>query len=183
MFTVDRERLLEAMHLKGYRSIGQLAQALGVHRNTIQYYLSGQGIFPANFQKLLKALDLHPAQILVRRQEKSPYPQEAIAGLVDQLHGECPQITFVLFGSWAQKKASKYSDWDIGVFSRDGISHPLYRKLVKRAGDLAENLPFVVDVVNLNRAENQFLTQAAAHWSFLAGRQQDWIALQRRVLP
>ena len=182
MFTVDRERLLEAMRLKGYRSIGQLAQALGVHRNTIQYYLSGRGIFPANFQRLMGTLDLHPAQILVRKQEKSLYPQEAIAGLVDRLHGECPQITFVLFGSRAQKRASKYSDWDIGVFSREGIPHTLYRKLVKRAGDLAEKFPFFVDVVNLNRAENQFLTQAAAHWSLLAGRQQDWIELQRRVL-
>lgn len=181
MYIIDEKRFKEALKEKGYKSIGALAKQLGMHRNTIHYYLSGSGVFPENLEKMFYALDLKPWDVLVEKKEEADLSLEPIASLIDQLHREFPDVTFVLFGSRTRGRAHKYSDWDIGVFSDKGMTHKLYRSIALRADELADDLPFVVEVVNLNRASAAFLRDASRGWQFLAGNLSDWITLERKV--
>ena len=171
----------KALKEKGYRSIGRLAKALGIHRNTIHHYLSGNGVFPENLEKILRALDLKPDSILIEKDTSGVWSLEPIASIIDKLRVEFPDITFVLFGSRPRGTAHKYSDWDIGVYSEGGLSHDLYRQVVRRTDDLVEDLPFFVDVVNLDRADKSFLREVSKNWIFLAGNVSGWVELQRKV--
>ncbi|MFA5812736.1 MAG: helix-turn-helix domain-containing protein [bacterium] len=182
MLIIDSKRFYEALKKRGYRSVKELAQAIGVHRNTIQHYLSGQGVFPSSLEKVMKALAVEPADILTEKTDNADSPVPAvIANLIDSLHVEFPAVSFVLFGSRTTGKARRYSDWDIGVYSRHGLDHPTYRKIVLRKDDLAENLPYSVDIINLNNADPQFLRAISRSWMWLAGFNQDWLDLQRKA--
>lgn len=181
MFILNKARVLEAMEREGYPSLQALADTLGLHRNTLHYFLSGHRVLPESVERLLETLHLTPQDAL---QEKAVGPSTAEAQvdeLVDTLHAELPNACFILFGSRASKKAKKYSDWDIGVFSRDGIPHETFRELLKIKNNLVEALPFLVDLVNLNRADATFLKNAAQGWQFLTGRRLDWAELQRKA--
>ena len=181
MYIVDQSIIQEAIKRSGYRSIGNLAKSLGIHRNTLHHYLSGHGVFPEALEKIIRALDLKPADVLIDKDKIQSFSLAPIAPVIDQLTQEFPNITFILFGSRPKGKAHKYSDWDIGVFSKSGISHEHYRLIVRRKNELVEDLAFFVDIANLNQANKTFLKEIANHWSFLAGRLQDWIELQRKV--
>lgn len=180
MYIIDAEKFTKAAREKGYQSIAQLASSLGVHRNTVHYYLSGHGVFPSSLDKLLETLDLSPNEIIVKKKSENS-SNDKIASLVDILHKEFPDVSFVLFGSRARGVAGKYSDWDIGVFSKEGLKHDVYRRVVRRKNDLVENFPFSVDIVNLNRTSEYFLQEASKGWTFLTGRVSDWIELKRKA--
>lgn len=180
MHILDTKRFHEVLKEKGYRSIGEFAKSLGVHRNSIHYYLSGKGVFPEVIEKIFCELNLKPGDILVE-ESGGELELENIAPVIDKLHHEFPDVTFVLFGSRAKGTADKYSDWDIGVFAKKGVEHELYRKIVGLKDDLIEDLPFFVDIVNLNRADDYFLREASRHWLFLAGQLSDWIEIQRKA--
>lgn len=181
MYILNESRFHEALKRKGYRSIGALAQSLGVHRNTIHHYLSGNPVFPEGLVKILTALDLSPTQALDKQEAHWSSPYEGIAPFVDRLHAEYPNVTLVLFGSRVAGRGHRYSDWDLGVFSRIGLPHERYRRIVIKAEELAEEFPFLVDVVNLNRADLSFLREISRHWVFLTGSQEDWMDLQRKA--
>lgn len=168
------------MKEQGYPSIGALAKDLGLHRNTIHYYLSGHGVFPAAFEKLLSRLRLKPAEILIQSEESSLSPLEPIAPLISQLQEEFPSVAFVLFGSRARQKAQKYADWDIGIYAEKGLFHEIYRSMIQKKGDFEESSPYKIDLVNLNRADNDFLRQASKGSVFLGGSLTSWIALNKR---
>lgn len=180
MHKLNNDRFYDALKKRGYASVSAFAKSLGIHRNTIHYYLSGHGVFPTSLDAIFAALDLDLEDIIVS-EEEGLSPLEGVAPIVDRLHVEFPEVTFILFGSRAQGRAAKYSDWDLGVFSKGGISHEIYRKIRRRAGELAENLPFMIDVVNLARADNEFLREISKGWMFLTGRLDDWLALGRKA--
>ena len=50
-----------------------------------------------------------------------------------------------------------------------------------RADDLSEDMPYMVEAVNLNRADAEFLRNASHGWQFLAGNVSDWVELERKV--
>ena len=183
MFIVDPNRFQEALKERGYHSLTQLAHELGMHRNTLHYYLSGRPPLPENFEKVIRALNLTPGEILIEKEVSKKFVHQEIAPLVDQLHSEFPDITFILFGSRAKGRGRKYSDWDLGVYCKEGLSHQRYRSIVRRKEDLVENSPYLVDLVNLNNADSSFLKKISKHWVFLTGRQQDWIELQKSLIP
>jgi predicted nucleotidyltransferase len=178
---IDAKKFRSTLKDKGFRSIGDLAKSLGIHRNTIHHYLSGHGVLPDSFEKIIQALDLKPADILIEEAEAKSPLIEPIAPLVDSLHQDFPDFTFILFGSRPRGTAHKYSDWDLGVYSSNGLTHNRYRKILRRKDELVENLPFFVDIINLNRADEYFLKEASRHWMFLAGKLTDWIEIQKGV--
>lgn len=181
MHIVDSKIFKQALHKKGYRSIGELAKSLNIHRNTIHYYLSGHGVFPANFEKIITALDIKPRDILIEDKKDTSVPLEQIAPIVDQLSQKFPNVCFILFGSRSKKTAQKFSDWDIGVYSSEGLPHNAYRQIVRLTNDLVENLPICVDIVNLNQADDYFLQKASKYWIFLSGKLNAWVNLQKKV--
>ncbi len=181
MYYLDKDKVLEAMKKRGCSSVLAMAAQLGLHRNTIQNYLSGHTVFPNALEKLFQHLQLEPADVLRKRKKSISVPQEEIAEVVDNLHQRFPDVTFVLFGSRAKGTAKKYSDYDLGAYSSQGLSHRLFSKILLAKDDLEEDLPFMIDLVNLTRASPDFLRRLAAHWSFLSGRQTGWVELQKKV--
>lgn len=181
MYIIDIPKFYNALKKKGYRSVRELAATVGVHRNTIQHYLSGNPVFPVSLEKVFSALNIEPGGILSKKGEPVSALLQQIEPIIAALQLHFPGVTFVLFGSRASMRAHKYSDWDIGVYSKDDIPHTLYRKIVRLCDDLVEGLPFMVDVINLNRADVAFLRDASKHWIFLGGCLKDWMDLQRKA--
>lgn len=181
MYILDLKRFREALKEGGFRSIGELAGSLGIHRNTIHHYLSGQGIFSESLEKIFRALKIKPHDIMIDKEDKTLHPLEKIAPVIDQLQQEFPDATFILFGSRSRGSAHKYSDWDIGVFSKSGLPHKIYRQIVRRKDELIEDLPYFVEIVNFNHADSYFLREASKDWRFLTGKVSDWIDIQRKA--
>lgn len=182
MYIIDHKRFERALKERGFGSIGEFAKALGVHRNTIHHYLSGRGVLPSSVEKAIRLLNLRPQDILIDSEESDRLKiLEVIAAVVDRLHMEFPGVSFVLFGSRARDANQKYSDWDLGAYSSGGLPHETYRKIVKLKNELSEDLPYFIDVVNLNRADGDFLMNVSKDWQFLTGNVSDWIALQRKA--
>lgn len=160
--------------------MGALARALGIHRNTIHYYLSGHGVFPEKLEKILDQLSLHPAEILIRK-KSTDNPLVSIAPLVDRLQQKFSDAAFVLFGSRARKAARQYSDWDVGVYCQQGLTHERYRQMLREKEEWEERASYLIDVVNLNRADRDFLQSICEGWTFLGGNLGSWLELQKRV--
>ena len=183
MYIVDLKRFERALEEQGYSTIGALAKDLGVHRNTIHYYLSGHGVFPEAFEKILLRLRLKPEEILIRKEDPHLASLEAVAPLMSQLQARYSSSAFVLFGSRARQKSQKYSDWDIGVYDEQGLVHETYRKMNQVKGDFEESLPYKIDLVNLCRADSDFLREASKGWLFLGGSLKSWLELNKKVVP
>ena len=183
MYLMNKDLFFERLREKGYLTVGEFARTLGLHRNTISYYLSGRGIFPVGLQKVLRALDLKPAELIVEQNRDLTVSPSIVRTyeLLYRLHLEFPLLTFVLFGSRARQTAHTYSDWDVGVYSTTGISQEDFLKVVRRGEELAEKLPYFLNIVNLNEAPESFLRRISKDWKFLNGQNVDWMSLQRRM--
>jgi len=182
MHVIDRSRLLDAIQKSGFDSVDSFARMLGLHRNTVNYYLSGSGVFPKAVEKMLVALKKEPQELLVNKSTFRGVDHEAlVAGLVDELRRKSADVTFVLFGSRARGTHKNYSDIDIGCFKQSNMEHSEFRKMLVLAKELAEPLPVAVDLVNLNAAGPGFLKNAAKDWKFLTGSMQGWLALKERM--
>lgn len=180
MYKLNTEAFHKALRNKGFSSLEKLAQSLKLHRNTIHHYLSGSRVFPEGLEKIICALELTPHDAFIETGEEDSIPK-TISDLIDKLHTEFPNVTFILFGSRTQGRAHKYSDWDIGIYSINGIEHSIHRKILRRRDELAEDLPFNIDLVNLNRANSSFLHEASRGWQFLTGKLNDWNELKRKA--
>lgn len=181
MYILDKSKFKGALKERGFRSIGDLADFLGIHRNSIHHYLSGNGVFPENFEKIINALGLKPEDILIEKEKPFTSDLGGVAPIIDELQIRFPEVTFVLFGSRAKKRAQKYSDWDIGIYSKKEIDHEKFRKISRMTEDLFEDLPYFVDIINLNEAGEYFLREISRNWKFLAGKLNGWVDLQRKV--
>ncbi len=180
MYCLDRQEIEEAMKARGISSIQQLAAVVGLHRNTVQGYFVGRGVVSNNLEKMLDFLQLELSKVLVHHKSRSQ--QDAlVANIVDSLATGFPNWTFVMCGSRASQKHSKYADLDIGVFSAKGIEHKEFRRLLRKKSEIEESQPIFVDVANLNRADDDFLQSIAHNWAFLTGKRQDWLMLQEKV--
>ena len=56
-----------------------------------------------------------------------------------------------------------------------------WTRLRRKKDDLEEDLPFFVDLVNLNNADVSFLGRIRNDWVFLGGKHRDWAELQRKA--
>jgi plasmid maintenance system antidote protein VapI len=61
---IDPPKLLQAMRARGFDSVTELADSLGLHRNTVGNYLSGKTGMPQALALILEALDLAPGEVL-----------------------------------------------------------------------------------------------------------------------
>lgn len=180
---IDKKIFERALKARGYSTLGELAKDIGVHRNTLHHYLSGQGVFPTSLEKAFSRLQLKPHDILIQTEEPHHLTAlEPIAPLVDRLQQDYPSAAFVLFGSRARQKSQRYSDWDIGVYSEKGLPHELYRKMRRKKNEFEESSPYRIDLINLNRADTDFFKEASKGWSFLGGSLNSWLHLNKEVL-
>ena len=179
-YLLDTTRLRSAVRSSRYGTLTALADATGVHRNTLQYYLSGKPVISDKLARVLDAVGLDLKEVLVRPGSETLLSEE-VADAVDALGSRHPDITLVLFGSRARRAAQRYSDFDIGAYSHQGMPHDRYRAMRSYLRDLEDRLPVYIDLVNLNRADRSFLRHIRKDWHFLCGRQRDWLALNREA--
>lgn len=181
MYIIDSKKFHEALEQRGYTTLQAFAKELGLHRNTLHYYLSGNGVFPTALNQILDRLELKPEEILIQKEKPFLQKLEPISEVMEKLQKKFPQVTFVLFGSRTKSKATKYADWDIGIFSAEGLPHGLYRQIKKELSDTTEDLPTFFDLTNLNNADSDFLKRASKGWIFLGGKLKDWMLLNQKV--
>ncbi|MCB0318131.1 MAG: nucleotidyltransferase domain-containing protein [Bdellovibrionales bacterium] len=182
MYILNEAEFIIALKNKGFSSIQALADSLGMHRNTVHYYLSGKNsAIPDKLTELIDALDLDLKSALVKKESFKADIHPSIIRIIDEIHKAFPKVSVVFFGSRAKNTSKKYSDYDLGVYSDEGIKHRCYNQILNIKDDLEQDSPYFVDVVNLNSADLSFLKEISTSWKFMAGRQKDWISLKNKV--
>ncbi|RIL10329.1 MAG: hypothetical protein DCC75_04575 [Proteobacteria bacterium] len=161
-------------------SVGELANLIGVHRNTLQHFLAGNAVLPESINKLLWALRLNPATAFKKQQPAVADAWAPIAEVLDKLQKRYPDIAFVLFGSRATGSARKYSDFDIGVYKLKELGFEQYLQMVQLKDQLAENSPYIIDLVNLNSADEEFLRSIMLESRFITGSTLAWLELSNK---
>lgn len=179
-YVIDKEAVLRAMSEQGVDSIGQLASVMGVHRNTISAYISGQRALPAALDSLLHTLQLSPGEAIVRSVDSKQQHALAIADVMSSLLNFSSKNAFVLFGSRARGNNKKYSDYDIGVYSKGGVELAEHSQLLDIAKKFQEEQAFDINITNLNNADKNFLLEIKKDWKFLTGDFLSWVELQKK---
>ena len=182
MHIINNQLFFSALAENGYPSIQALAKKLGIHRNTIHHYLSGNSVLPDKLELLMQELGLSHTNFIIPFISKSSIKYNEIESLIGTLTEQFPNYAFILFGSRARGNNHKYSDYDIGVYSKSGLNHNEYLKMIELKEELVEDLPFFVDLINLNTADTDFLKRISNDWKFISGNLKHWIDIQKKVL-
>jgi predicted nucleotidyltransferase len=183
MFVLNRETINKAIRTSGLRNISETAKKIGVHRNSLGRYISGQEpVLPESISRLLEFLRLDAGAAIIHRASPCLISEaDPVAALVDELVVAFPEAAYVLFGSRARKDSRRYSDFDLGVYSKNGIKLEKYLWLLEFKERFEEKSPYFVDFVNLNNATADFLKSILPDLQFLGGRHSDWMALRNNA--
>ena len=174
---LDGARLRREIRARGFSCVKDFADAVGVHRNTVGSYLSGRTALPGALARILKALDLAPAEVLALSRRRKQVPGLAVADLVETLRAALPEAAFVLFGSRARGTAKRYSDYDIGVYRIDPLEFVEFSRLLDLVSAWNEEALVMAQLADLTKADEWFLGELAADFVLLAGSQAAWCAL------
>ena len=178
---VDASRLQREISRRGFSSVKDFADSVGVHRNTVGNYLSGKTSLPNALARILAALDLPPAEVLSLHQRRRQMPGLVLSDLIGDLHTAVPEAAFVLFGSRARGTAKRYSDYDLGVFRPDPLDFPTFSRLLDRVSEWNEESLATAQLVDLTHAEATFLGVLAEDFVFLTGSHAAWCGLLRKA--
>ena len=179
--TLDTTRLQREIHARGFASVKDFAESVGVHRNTVGNYLSGKISLPGALSRILEALDLAPAEVLTLSLRRRQVPGLSITGLIQALREAVPDAALVLFGSRARSTAKRYSDYDIGVYQLGALEFAAFSRLLDLAGEWNDESLVMVQLVDLTRADVSFLRDLAEDFVFLAGSHTAWCHLLRKA--
>lgn len=180
-YIINSSKIYTAMAEKGFKTIEELSLALGVHRNTISPYLNGTRALPDCLNRLLNILEIKASEAIIPSTQIKKQHGLDIAPLIEKMITLRPDICFILFGSRAKGNARKYSDYDIGVYSKTSLTFYEFSKLIDLTEDYKSNLHFDVNLTNFSLADDEFLKDVKSHWIFLGGNFASWIALQNKA--
>ena len=178
---LDATRLQREIRQRGYASVQDFADAVGVHRNTVGNYLAGKTALPAALAKILAALDLAPAEVLSLSLRRRQVPGLMVADLIETLHLAVPRAALVLFGSRARGAARRHADYDLGVFCLDALEFPTFSRLLDHVGAWNEESLATAQLVDLTAADTSFLKSLSEDLVFLAGSHAAWCGLLRKA--
>lgn len=178
MHIIEKTNFYKALHAAGYQSARELCRQIGIHRNSLSGYLTGKGVLPDVIEKALAALNIKAADILTEVVELEDQPGHEVFSIVDQLHDKFSQYSFFLFGSRAREKHKKFSDFDVGIYPQRGIPFEEYLKIVQEKTIIVEDFPYMIDLVNLTSADDDFLMKVKNDLILLAGEKTDLMALK-----
>jgi hypothetical protein len=120
VLSLNKARFLSVLRQKKIPSVLELSRRTGLHRNTINHYLSGQSVYQQGYLSLCEEMGTAPHDLVCVGHR--PDLPNAVAQILDVLSLKYPKLAFVLFGSHARLTAKPFSDWDIGFFSLEKIS-------------------------------------------------------------
>lgn len=179
MSSLHKARFLTALRQKKIPSILELSRRTGLHRNTINRYLAGQSVYQQGYLSLCEEMGTAPQELVCVATR--PDLPDALAQVLDNLSLKYPKLAFVLFGSRARLTAKPFSDWDVGFFSSEKISHNQHLEMLSLVDDYCEAHEFKIDLVNLNQANNDFLSQNSKDFIFLTGSLFSWNRFKERL--
>ena len=184
-FTLNPDVIAEALQAKGYKSVRDFAERLGLHRNTVGNYLNGQAVLPEALERMLLALDLSPGQALRETVLRRKVPGLRITRLLEQLGQAAPENAIVLFGSRARGTHKPFSDYDLGVFREAGIPFQKFSRLLDITEEWNGQELSTVQLVNLSAADEQFLHGICNDACFVGGNTEQWAAFLKKsgVVP
>jgi transcriptional regulator with XRE-family HTH domain len=170
---IGKSPLLRAMHSKGISSLNELAARARVHRNTLNYLLSGRrSPISDSLLRFATVLEVDALTLLSRGGDKSAqddkieFIRSRLSGLVELY----PNVVFLLIGSRARGKAQEFSDWDIAISAgKGGLSTEDYLKIKQSILSVFDSWQYSVDVVNLDQAPDWFLLDLDYLPMYLAG--------------
>ncbi len=169
MIILNRELLLSALAREGFSSLGALCSELKIHRNSLSRYLSGAPVFPKVLELVFRRLKLAPAEALVVVQDKRGDEITLIRKVVGEIVKAVPERAVILFGSRVKGTARKYSDYDLGILGDKPLSLDQLSRVKEIAEEASEDLPFFIDVIDLNRADKKFMDSLRNNSTFLGG--------------
>ena len=178
-YELDIKSLTDAIRQRGFKSLSDIAQHLGYHRNTLGHFARGESVFPKSLQTLFNFLGIDGRKYI--RLLEHAQLDDTIAKIVDKIIAATPYCCIVLFGSRARGNHRPYSDFDLGIFSVNEFSHEHYLHMIDIVEDVSEDFAFRVQLVNLCKADHYFLNQIGSDLKFIGGRMSDWIKLKERV--
>ena len=179
-YRIDEEVFYSKMREAGFTSRLDFARRAGIHRNTLSQYLNGREVFQDAFLRMAAELGCDPMGIVRREIDADARVGDVseIRPIVDHLVASDNGIAVVLLGSRASGRRRKFSDWDIGITRTDPpIDDLLYLRLRGEVGDLAEDLPRGVDLVNLDAAPTWFIEGIDYDPVFLEGDRESFAHL------
>jgi predicted nucleotidyltransferase len=167
--SLDVEKVNKAIRSSSFKTLGNLATNLHVHRNTISDYLRGKTpvVLPI-FSKVLEVLNLRAEDVFKTNLKKSSGLHK-IDSLIDDFACAMPDAAFYLFGSRSRGSQKEYSDYDIGVYRKNGITAKEFSKLHMLVIDWNDRNMTTVQISNLNNADKIFLKNIIPDLKFLTG--------------
>lgn len=173
--SIDQEKVLHAARLLGINSISQLAKFSKIDRNTLTAYLkSEKSPLSQAILKLAAVLDLSPADFLKLDGQNSS-PESRVSAVISKIISKDPNLTVILFGSRSSKTAKTWSDVDLGLTKGlTQLSDQEFLCLYGKIKDACDDLPWNVDVVNLDAAPTWFLQGIKSKPKLLLGSEKNY---------
>lgn len=168
-YRLSRESFKKLLKERGYKNAQDFCKKTSIHKNTLNYYLSGRDVFSKKLCEIAFHLQVDPIE-LVEACDTSKIDSAEIEKIVSYLSLE-KGMAVALLGSRANGKSQKFSDWDIGVTrgSKKPISGREFLRLRAWVGEVADDLARKVDLVNLDEAPQWFLESIDYEPIFLGG--------------
>jgi predicted nucleotidyltransferase len=179
VYLLDKSVVSDRMRERGFQSLGEFAAYLGVHRNSVSRYFSEASVLPEVVSRVIDTLDL-PVGAVLRRRQDTPTRDVAsvIAPVVQRIVERYPSLSVLLFGSRARGSGRKYSDIDLGILGAEKLKLSQWAELKELVENHTADLPFTFDVVDLGRADRDFLRAVTRDMIFLGGNPVPFTALQ-----
>lgn len=179
MIRVNRANFERALSVHGFSTVAELCAAVGVHRNSISRYLCGAPVLPKVLDRVFEKLELNPSEALYRAQPERLVPLHGLlAPILSKILKRFPKTAIVLFGSRAKGSEKRYSDIDLGVISDSKFTLNELSELKEIVESASEDLPYLIDIVDLSRADESFRNEVKSSAIFLGGdplHYQQWL--------
>lgn len=181
MMILNRRYLLRRLRDADYASISDFCAQHHIHRNSVSQYLNGKGVLQPVVQLLFEKLHLERDEALLETVDSRSIPElPLLSRTIDRLVSEFPAYSYILFGSRARGKARTYSDVDLGVVGNAPLSLDVWSGMRNIVDETSEDLPYMVDLVDLKRADHDFLSSVRTRAVFLGGSLSGWQELQKQ---
>ncbi|MFH1356789.1 MAG: nucleotidyltransferase domain-containing protein [bacterium] len=170
-YQVDSDLLKTVLRKKGYKNLFDFSKSIEFNRVTLNNYLKGKGPLAEPYYDLCRQLEVDPLSLLFPISLDNDFEyQEEILPVVKEVCNKYPDIAVVLLGSRAKGNSKKYSDWDLGITKGgEELTTREYFRIKDFIEDLVDDLPRMVDVVNLDKAPIWFLQEMDYTPKYLGG--------------
>lgn len=172
-YGLNREFFERALRERGFDNHLAFCECAKIHRNTLNYYLSGRDVFSKKFYDIAAALEADPLA-LIAPVDIGVQNAGEIELIIREL-GMNKDVAAILLGSRAKGQAKAFSDWDIGITGGEkNISDRDFLGMKGRVDEIADNLPRKVDLINLDSAPDWFLDEIDYEPVFLGGNERSF---------